>query len=273
MKDKTSKTFVMADIHGSYKALVQCLERSGFDYANDVLIQLGDVVDGHNEVYECVEELLKIKNLISIEGNHDVWFNEFIKTDYHPVLWQYGGKNTILSYLKYKEGPKVCISKGGGVKTSLCSSDIPASHRQFFQNQRLYHITEDNKCFVHAGFDRYIDFKEQREQNYYWDRNLWSEALAQKENSITSKDFEMVSEFKEIYIGHTATTNWGTDLPMTAYNIINLDTGAGHSGKLTIMDIDTKEIWQSDPVKELYVDLITQWRDDNRNDYAPLPGS
>lgn len=29
------KTFVMGDIHGAYKALIQCIERSGFDKEKD----------------------------------------------------------------------------------------------------------------------------------------------------------------------------------------------------------------------------------------------
>ena len=37
------KTFVIGDIHGAYKALLQCFERSGFDYEKDHLIVLGDV--------------------------------------------------------------------------------------------------------------------------------------------------------------------------------------------------------------------------------------
>jgi serine/threonine protein phosphatase 1 len=41
---------------------------------------------------------------------------------------------------------------------------------------------------------------------------------------------------------------------MKAANIWNLDTGAGYNGKLTIMDIKTKEYWQSDLVTELYKD-------------------
>jgi len=40
---------------------------------------------------------------------------------------------------------------------------------------------------------------------------------------------------------------------MTAMNINDLDTGAGHGARLTIMEIDTKENWQSDPVPELYL--------------------
>lgn len=41
---------------------------------------------------------------------------------------------------------------------------------------------------------------------------------------------------------------------MRALNILNLDTGAGHSGRLTIMDISTKKFWQSDPLPELYTE-------------------
>ena len=37
-------------------------------------------------------------------------------------------------------------------------------------------------------------------------------------------------------------------------NVWNLDTGGGYEGRLTIMDIDTKEFWQSDFVNTLYSD-------------------
>lgn len=243
------RTFVMGDIHGAHKALLQCLERAGFDYEQDRLIQLGDVADGRPEVYQCVEELLKIRNLVAIKGNHDVWFKEFIETDFHPVYWTHGGKGTILSYLEYKDGKKVCIASGSGFKTSLSSADIPTAHKHFFSKQKLYYITEDLRCFIHAGFDRYVKFKQQKESTYYWNRDLWLEALRFKENGGLLTDFEMTTPFKEIYIGHTPTTNWGTDQPMTAFNITNLDTGAGgDNGRLTIMNIQTKEYWQSDTI-------------------------
>ena len=51
------RTFAIGDIHGAYKALVQCFERSGFDYENDRLIVLGDVCDGYPEVKQCIDEL------------------------------------------------------------------------------------------------------------------------------------------------------------------------------------------------------------------------
>jgi hypothetical protein len=39
---------------------------------------------------------------------------------------------------------------------------------------------------------------------------------------------------------------------MQGANIYNLDTGAGHRGKLTIMESETKKFWQSDLVAKLY---------------------
>ena len=64
--------------------------------------------------------------------------------------------------------------------------------------------------------------------------------------------FVNVNSFHEIYLGHTPTMNWKTDKPMRAVNVLNIDTGTRQGGKLTIMDVRTKEYWQSDPVNELY---------------------
>lgn len=243
------RAFVMGDIHGHIIGLRQCLERSGFDYEKDLLIQLGDIVDRNEGVYECVEELLKIKHLIAIKGNHDQWFDEFIKTDFHPWLWNHGGEKTIHSYLKHSKGKRICFRSGSGFKTSLNSTNIPAQHREFFKNQVLYYIDSQNRCFVHAGFDRHTNFIQQKEGTYYWDRTLWQDALDYLGDNTSYLSFQTIPNFKEIFIGHTPTTGWEKDQPMNAYNIYNLDTGAGDSGRLTIMEIETKQYWQSDSHK------------------------
>ena len=62
-KINNMKTFVIGDVHGNNRALLQCLEKSGFDKENDKLISLGDIADGWSEVPQCVETLLSIKNL------------------------------------------------------------------------------------------------------------------------------------------------------------------------------------------------------------------
>lgn len=240
-------TYVLGDLHGQYQSLKQCLIKCNFDYNLDTLIQLGDVVDGGEEVFECVEELLKIKNLIALKGNHDDWFLDFIRTGLHPAAWTYGGISTINSYASNIGKTPIIKKTRQGYKTSLSSDDIPLSHRHFFESQRLYYIDLDNNCFVHAGFNPFQPFHEQPAHVFYWDRILWQSAMnwQTKLNSDT-EPFGIVTKFNNIFIGHTNTMKWGIDKPLKAANIYNIDTGGSKGGKLTIMDVDSKSFWQSD---------------------------
>lgn len=224
------KTFVMGDIHGAYKALVQCLERSEFDKENDTLIQLGDIVDGYSESFECVEELLTIKNLISIKGNHDQWFNQYLETGKHPVNWTHGGWST---------------------RSSYSNREIPLSHKEFFAKQLLYYKDKQNNIFVHGGFNRLETLRENEftPHVFYWDRDLWQEVLSAE--SI-NKTINIVEPHNEIFLGHTNTMIWGKDTPMKAKTVWNLDTNAGWGDKLTIMNVETKEFFQSDKIIKLY---------------------
>lgn len=234
------RVFVMGDIHGCYKALLQCLERSNFDKENDTLIQLGDVVDRFPHSKECVDELLTIKNLITIKGNHDEWLNLYINKGIHGSNWTQGAQTTLGSYMD-DEG----------------IVNIPDSHRKFFNEQLNYFIDNKNRLFVHGGFNRHFPINQQNVNYiYYWDRDLWYTALSM--DQIDEHNFKTKDNFDEIFIGHTSTINWGTVEPMKACNIWNLDTGGGFNGKLTIMNVDTKEYFQSDLVEELYKDFYNE---------------
>lgn len=243
------RTLVLGDIHGNFRALRQCVERAQFDFKNDRLIQLGDITDSYNEVYECVELLLKVEQLITIKGNHDDWFLEFIQTGIHPANWGQGGASTAFSYLR------AAGKEGFHNASDLTPDDIPETHRNFFLSQQLYYVDEKNNCFVHAGFDRMLPFEGQSPDIYYWDRNLWKSALSYQAFNRLNKfahPFKMVTKFNEVFIGHTPTINWKIDKPMKAANIHNIDTGCGHGHRLTIMDVETKKYWQSDMLRELY---------------------
>jgi serine/threonine protein phosphatase 1 len=54
----------------------------------------------------------------------------------------------------------------------------------------------------------------------------------------------------------------GSKEPINKANVWNLDTGAAFTGALTIMDVNTKEFWQSDPLPSLYTD------EKGRNNYT-----
>jgi len=240
---KKQRTMVCGDIHGSNKALLQVLERSGFDKESDLLISLGDIADGWNEVPECVDTLLSIKNLIAIRGNHDVWCYDWFEMGATPLIWtQQGGKATIDSY----------------VRTGKMTED---SHKEFWKNQIDYHIDDENRLFIHGGWDYMEGFPRGADlsvnagsiaKECHWDRSLLEGARSAFGDKNREGKFKALEQFKEIYIGHTAMNGE----PKQFGNLWNLDTGAGWNGQLTIIDIDTKQFWQSDNVKELHPDQL-----------------
>jgi serine/threonine protein phosphatase 1 len=63
---------------------------------------------------------------------------------------------------------------------------------------------------------------------------------------------ERLRLFSEIYIGHTPVTRIGKTTPTRFANVWNIDTGAAFKGTLSMMDVDSKQYWQSDPVYTLY---------------------
>lgn len=247
------RIFAIGDIHGAHLALLQCLERSGFNKGEDLLITLGDICDGWPYVYECVEELLTIINGIHLIGNHDEWFRHWLKGGTHPDHWIQGGYATAESYLRRLDATHMIHGKfSTGYMVGLVPEDVPAEHFRFFMHQRLYYKDDErNYFFVHAGFDRWASITENKHahiMNFYWDRDLWRQALS----CSAGQKLKTIDDFDTIFIGHTTCSRLDEMRPVMKGGVINLDTGAGWEGKLTIMDIDTKEYWQSDIVKELY---------------------
>ena len=91
---------------------------------------------------------------------------------------------------------------------------------------------------------------------FYWDRTLWETALSFDESISDLSPYypKRFLNYKEIYIGHTPTTRINSIIPVKKANIWNVDTGAAFKGKLTILNIETKEFWQSDLLPDLYPD-------------------
>lgn len=205
------KTWALGDVHSNFGALKEVLTLSGFDYENDKIIILGDVADGHNKLFECVEELLRIKHRVFVLGNHDKYVVNYIKdVTNRPNTWIYqGGYNSITSY-----------SRAGG---------IPEPHKRFFLDEPvLYHI-EDNMLFVHGGLGDSDSPQFCDEETLTWDRSMIERA---KTGNIGS--------WRAIFCGHTSTqfiTN--STKPQFLHNVVAIDTGAGGDrGRLTLMRVD-----------------------------------
>ena len=102
------KKIVIGDIHGRFAELKELLQKASFDYDNDQLISLGDIVDRGPEPYNCIFELMKIKNLIAITGNHDFYLNRWILNNnkYHDLGTSHGVGITLLKWLELSDEEK-----------------------------------------------------------------------------------------------------------------------------------------------------------------------
>jgi len=234
-----SRTLVIGDIHGGFKALMQVLDRAKVT-SKDQLIFLGDYVDGWSETPELLSYLIQLKeerDCIFIRGNHDDLVLDWFKTGNSNPKWlQHGGDSTMKAY-------------------ETVNPTLKNLHQRFLENLTNYHIDSQNRLFLHAGFaNMHGPASEFHANTVYWDRTLWEMALAM-DTSLTPSDHtypDRLKLFNEIYIGHTPTTRIGETKPINLANLWNIDTGAAFKGPISLVDIESKQVWQSDPVHELY---------------------
>ena len=236
------RTFAIGDIHGGLKALIQVLNKLELK-DGDKIIFMGDYVDGWSESAQVIQFLMDLSqkfDCIFIKGNHDVWCENWLRksSDVNPSWYIHGGKETIESYEGFSEDEKKL-------------------HLNFFQNLPLYHLDDDNRLFLHAGFTSLHGVeKEKFPELFYLDRSLW-EMLLVMDRSIPKDSIfypKRLQHYKEIYIGHTPTTNYDESSPINIESVWNIDTGAAFKGKITGINIDTKAYFQSDNLPSLYPD-------------------
>jgi serine/threonine protein phosphatase 1 len=236
---KQNRTLAIGDIHGGLKALEQVLERIEIK-EKDRFIFLGDYVDGWSDSAQVIHFLIAFSatyECVFIKGNHDVWCEQWLETGTINETWcLHGGKETIASYKGVSEADK-------------------KKHLEFFKDMPLYLVDDEKRLFLHAGFTSMHGVeREENEVNFYTDRTLWEMALIM-DKSITKDSIiypNRLKHYHEIYIGHTPTTNFNLYTPTNAINVWNVDTGVAFKGKLSALDIDTKDFFQSEEVHTLY---------------------
>lgn len=237
-----NRKLVIGDIHGGLRALHQIMDRAKVT-TDDTLIFLGDYVDGWSQSPEVIDfliDLSKKQNCIFIRGNHDELLFDWLSSNNENIdesMWfKHGGEATVLAYDTVSETKK-------------------KRHIEFLQSLQDYYLDEQNRLFIHAGFTNMNGIEyEYFPKLFYWDRTLWETALAldatiSKESFLYPKRLKL---YNEIYIGHTPVTKIEQTIPIQKACIWNIDTGAAFNGPLTILDVDTKAFWQSEPLNKLY---------------------
>ncbi|APG60716.1 metallophosphoesterase family protein [Christiangramia salexigens] len=234
-----ARKLAIGDLHGGLKGLIQLLERIDLS-PEDELIFLGDYVDGWSDSANTVSyliELAKQNTCIFLRGNHDDLAHRWLESGEMNQKWlEHGGQSSIDAYRNFSEQEK-------------------KEHIDFFNQMFNYYKDDEERLFVHAGFTNLHgpDF-EYHPTGFYWDRTLWEMVLSMND-ALEPGDAlypKRLQHFKEIYIGHTPVTRIGYDKPVNRANIWNVDTGAAFMGPVSAIDINTKEVFQSDPVHSLY---------------------
>jgi|VirMetMinimDraft_7_1064189.scaffolds.fasta_scaffold106954_1 serine/threonine protein phosphatase 1 len=244
------RTLVIGDIHGNLKALESALVNASYKIDEDRIICLGDYIDGWKKSYEVVERLIQLEEAspfdnIFLKGNHDYWFLEvlnksferfrvdrFITTKHRDWMLN-GGLSTYLSYVTKSD------------------DEIMRHKTLFFDSLKMYHI-EDQKLFVHAGFDYNMGFEaclDYDQDSFLWDRSLFRKVV-QLWNLEASGEFvdaatKKIDQFEKIYIGHTPTTKYGFLTPQVMGNVINVDQGCKKRGVLSIWVVEEGTFFQS----------------------------
>jgi serine/threonine protein phosphatase 1 len=232
------RKLVIGDIHGCYEEFLQVLLKCRFDTEKDTLISLGDLVDRGPDSFKVVDFIMKLPNKICIRGNHDKVWEEYLETGVHPWNFMQGSQETLDSYNREKKHNKELLEQ----------------HLEFFQSQLNYYLDENGNLFVHGGLNRHTRLKCQTDHMFYWDRDFFIQALSSGLliNNMFNNEFKIKEPtVKRVFLGHTPTVAFNipdNDKPIFAAKgkVINLDTGCCFGNKLSIMDIDTLEYWQSD---------------------------
>jgi serine/threonine protein phosphatase 1 len=235
------RTLVIGDIHGGLRALHQIMEKAKVT-ANDKLIFLGDYVDGWSQSPQVLDFLIQLNttnDCVFIRGNHDELLLHWLKDNKDNLMWyKHGGEATVTAYQNVDATTKQL-------------------HVAFLLSLKDYYLDEKNRLFVHAGFTNMNGVAyEFYPKLFYWDRTLWETALA-LDTKIKPNDIfypKRLTLYDEIYIGHTPVSRIGKTVPVQKACVWNVDTGAAFKGPLTIMDVETKEFWQSEPLPHLYFD-------------------
>lgn len=201
------KIFAIGDIHGCLNMLISLMSIINIDPKKDTLLFIGDYIDRGAQSKEVVDYLIDLSRrqsrVIFLKGNHELMFQHYLDGDDRYYFLVNGGQATQDSYLK--ESPQAGVDL------------IPETHREFFDNLRLYYET-DQYIFVHAGLKDNIPLEKQEERDLLWIRN-----------KFISSEFDFG---RRVIFGHTPFPK-----PLVAHNKIGIDTGAVYGNKLTCVEL------------------------------------
>ena len=214
-KEIKGKLWAVGDIHGCYNLLMSRLKEIGFDFENDLLVAVGDLVDRGTQNIQCIE-LLSKPWFTSVRGNHE---------------------DLCISGLHNESYKRCHVANGGEWFYMLDGQAMYNIAKTFAELPVVLEINHNGKKFgfVHGHIEQnnWDEFKETftQEPTAFRDPSelaMWGRERLNEEN----QQYAHVSGVDAVIMGHTVTQK-----PCKRDNCYWIDTGAVHWGTMTILDL------------------------------------
>lgn len=215
-KEILGNLYAVGDLHGCYDLLMQNLKVIGFDFENDLLVSVGDLVDRGEQSVECVS-LLDKPWFKAIRGNHEQFCIE-------------GLVDESISNLHIR--PDI----GGNWFYQLDTDLKKKIVDQFLKLPLILEIQHHGKKFgfVHADI-KLSDWEKLKQAVYNEDDSviqncIWGRGRVKATND--DPNYPLIHGVDEVYLGHTPVKQ-----SHRQQNCFFIDTGAVFNGKLTIVKL------------------------------------
>ncbi|MEA1989436.1 MAG: metallophosphoesterase [Pseudomonadota bacterium] len=234
------KDFIVGDIHGHYDELMNQLKRIHFNFENDRLFSVGDLVDRGEQNREVLE-LLDENWFFAVRGNHEQMISDRYEHPVNKPAWS----NTV----KTKQDAESTHVANGGKWFDELETDEDRIHIYESIKELPYVITLNSGVqtlgIVHAEvpreFDHWSDFlsavetsKEVRHEILYGRNEILGYFDYVSGEPVEDEYRQLPRLIKGIDMvihGHTSTS-----IPVHGGNQLWIDT-LSKSGALTILDV------------------------------------
>lgn len=165
-KNTQSRDFVVGDIHGRYDELMANLTSKGFDFENDRLFSVGDLVDRGSQSRDVVE-LIDENWFYPARGNHDQF-----------IIDQFDGERVLLFQYQDFTPQEIHFKLEGQWFAKLSENQKQWFYDKLKNLPYLIEVeTESGKVGIcHAGLPRYINNWEHLKSQLF-DRNIREQVI------------------------------------------------------------------------------------------------
>jgi hypothetical protein len=229
--------YVVSEIHGNMKSLEVILNRilplRKFINQEDIVIFMGDYIDGEENGAEVLDALINVKKeygnrAVILKGNHEnLLLGATYGNDNDFSDWiARGGLSTIAGYVNRSE----CSVPTTSVSRNRLTQLIPKEHIDFIRSMESYYLF-DNYIFFHGSFDPKKIIADNNINNFVNDMSgsrYVKECLGKKEVPVFLDDY--------IYIG---AHNYNSDKPFIYSKYFML---GGSKQKIFVLELNSMEM-------------------------------